>query len=124
MPAWAAFQLTFHYPQVKDNQLIRENAAEWLQSNDEFLREFTQKVCSGGAITPRQRLFLLEHAYPKDTRLRNMRAELTKGKEKFLSEVRKDPSAAYRAEYDAIALAKKRLEEKKSPVDSSEGLLI
>lgn len=107
LPAWAAFQITFHYPAENDKRLIDLCVPYWLNSNSEFLQQFAHTVMDrpASSLTLRQRLTLLQNAYPDDKRLQNMRKALTDEKTKFAAEVRENPGLAYRREAEAVALA-------------------
>ena len=113
MPAWAAFELTFYYPEF--SALARRHIDAWLLSGNSIVKDIAVKYSAAGGkleVTLRQKLVLLTHTYPSDSRLTLLQKKLAKEKFQFAIEVRENPDAAYAAEEKAVAFALHRLTEK------------
>lgn len=118
LPDWAAFQIARDYPTEEDVALIQLVLPKWKASTVESLQYLAKtlgKIEDVGYIHPRQRLVLLEHAYPQDLRLKLIREKLSKGQFKFAAIVRADPGKAYaeeiRASQKGLEVRKKKSEE-------------
>jgi hypothetical protein len=108
MPSWAAYEITYFYPPENDEAII-ETFLPRLIKSDKVHLQFLVKVFktdpTGRTLHPRQRLCLLEYAFPEDLRLKLIRERLTKEKTRFATDVREKPGLMYQSEKAAVEKA-------------------
>jgi len=122
-----AYDVTYFYPPEEDPRLLEKHAAALYKKGNEKLAHTLMKALLGKTtLTIKQRLMLLVMEYPTDLRLRVIKNQIKESEgptTRWGTAFRRDPSAAYKAEWDAVEKAKNDLKKFNTGVAKLEELV-
>jgi len=113
VPADIAYDVTYYYNPEGDREISLKHVERLLVGTENqkgLAKHFLSSIQGKYELTIKQRLCLLQMEFPRDLRLKAIRACIEKANKKFEARFRADPHAVYLEEGTAISRALRDLE--------------